>query len=267
MSAQNPIGVFDSGLGGLSVLAAIRQLLPQESLIYVADNAHAPYGEKSEQYILNRVDTVGEYFHAAGVKAMVVACNTATSAAVHELRSRYTVPIVGMEPAIKPAGQLSKSGVIGVLATERTLVGEKFSRLVAQQAPTLKFILQPCPGWVQLVESGDLDSAAAEALVRRHLEPVLAAGADTLVLGCTHYPFLRRNIAAVAGPQVQIIDPNGAVARQLQRVLQQVDGLAAGGIEGDVRYFQSGAELYSPQAMQRLYGETLYFQRLPDEFC
>lgn len=266
MSSQNPIAVFDSGLGGLSVLAAIRALLPNEALIYVADNAHAPYGEKSEEYVLRRVDTLGEFFHQAGVKAMVVACNTATSAAVHELRSRYSVPIVGIEPAIKPAGQLSKSGVIGVLATERTLAGEKFSRLVAQQVPQLEFVLQPCPGWVQLVESGDLESEGAIALVRQYVEPVLEAGADTLVLGCTHYPFLRPLIQSLAGPDVIIIDPNDAVARQLQRVLQQEQMLASTTVSPQLHYYQSNGATYSKHVLQRLVGEPLLFESLPEQF-
>jgi len=266
MSAQSPIGIFDSGLGGLSVLKAICELLPDESLIYVADNAHAPYGERSEEYVLRRVDKIGDFFHQAGVKAMVVACNTATSAAVHELRSRYTVPIVGMEPAIKPAGPLSKSGVIGVLATERTIKGEKLSRLIAQQAPHLEFILQPCPGWVQLVEQGDLHSESATELLARHLQPVLKAGADTLVLGCTHYPFLRQRISELAGPEVNIIDPNSAVARQLQRLLQQNNNLAATGEGAQRRYYQSGKP-YEAQRLAELYGEPLSFSPLPKEYC
>jgi glutamate racemase len=265
MSPQQSIGVFDSGLGGLSVLKEIRHHLPAESLIYVADNAHAPYGEKSSEYILQRVRQLGAFFQQQNVKAMVVACNTATSAAVHELRDYYDCPVIGMEPAIKPAVSLSSRGVVGVLATTATLAGSKFSELVEQQPQHVRFLLQACPGLVELVESGDIHGEVARRLIAKYVQPLLDQGADTLVLGCTHYPFLRDVITALVGEQVHVIDPNKAVVRHLRQQLQDLNLLATNP-QPRQQYWQSADLHYDQAVLQELYGEPLQFEPMPVAF-
>ena len=213
------IGVFDSGVGGLSVLRAIHHLLPTEDLIYVADSGHAPYGDKSDAHITERTLTVGAWLARCGVKALTVACNTATVVAVQALRAQTSIPVVAIEPAIKPAAALTRSGVVGVLATQATVQSASVARLCALHGGEARIVLQACPGWVEQVEQADLHSPQTEALLRRDVEPLLAQGADTLVLGCTHYPFLRDTLATIAGPGVTLIDPAEAVARELARRL------------------------------------------------
>ncbi len=236
-----PIGVFDSGVGGLSVLKEIHRLLPQESLLYVADSGFAPYGDKSCDYIQQRCEQITRFFLVHSVKSIVVACNTATSVAVDGLRQWCPVPIIAMEPAIKPARLQTKSGVVGVLATTQTLFSANVNRLIAEHGKDIQVLLQPCKGFVELVESGQLQGEAVTELVRQRVLPLLAQGADTLVLGCTHYPFLSQVIRAVAGEEVTIIDPSAAIARQLQRKLAEHDGLAQGEAVGDIRFYTTGS--------------------------
>lgn len=224
-----PVGIFDSGLGGLSVLKHVRQQLPHEPLIYVADSAHAPYGGKSEAEVLARTLAIGEFLVTQGVKAIVVACNTATAAAIAALRHRYPgLPVVGVEPGLKPAARESVTRIVGVLATERTLASERFRALEASIAMDtgVRFLAQPCPGLADQVEKGELRSAATAALVRRYVTPLVAAGADVLVLGCTHYPFVRETIRSAAraagASDIAIVDTGNAVARQLcRRLIEQ----------------------------------------------
>lgn len=226
---EAPIGVFDSGVGGLSVLAEISRLLPNESLLYVADCGHIPYGEKSPEFIRQRCRQVAEFFQQQGAKAMVLACNTATVAAVADLRERCPHwPLVGMEPAVKPAAAATRSGVVGVLATTGTLQSAKFAALLDRFATDVRVITQPCPGLVELIETGELDSPALRQLLHSYVEPLLAAGCDTLILGCTHYPFLKPLLAESVPPAVAIIDTGAAVARQLQRLLGERGLLATG---------------------------------------
>ena len=227
MTSTAPIGVFDSGVGGLSVLRELRRLMPAEDFVYYADSAHCPYGGQSNLAIQARAVAISEELLAAGCKLIVVACNTATIAAVEHLRANYLVPFVGMEPAVKPACAMTRSGVVGVLATGAALGGEKFHRLVAQHAAGVRVITQPCPGLVECVEAGDLDGAFVRELVQRYVEPLVTACADVIVLGCTHYPFLRQAIQAVAGSAVQLIDTGEAVARQVRRVLERESALTA----------------------------------------
>jgi len=227
--AEAPVGVFDSGVGGLSVLGEIHALLPQESLLYVADCGHIPYGEKSPAFIRDRCVAVAGFFREQGAKALVLACNTATVAAVADLRERYPDwPIVGMEPAVKPAAAATRSGVVGVLATTGTLQSAKFAALLDRFANDVKVVTQPCPGLVELIETGQLHSEALRALLRRYVDPLLAAGCDTLILGCTHYPFLKPLLRGMIPANVILIDTGAAVARQLQRLLAQRDLLASG---------------------------------------
>jgi glutamate racemase len=213
------IGVFDSGVGGLSVLKHIRAALPRHDLLYVADSGHVPYGDKSPDYICERSLTLTHFLISQGATAVVIACNTATAAAAAPLRERFTVPIIGMEPAVKPAVAATKSGIVGVLATVGTLESARFAALLEQYAGEVRIITQACPGLVEQVEAGELDSSTTRALVERYTQPLLARGADTLVLGCTHYPFLAPLITAVVGPAVTLIDTGAAVARQVARRL------------------------------------------------
>lgn len=224
-----PIGVFDSGVGGLSVLNEIRSLMPNESLLYVADCGHIPYGEKTPEFIRQRCVVMAEFFQQQGAKALVLACNTATVAGVTDLRERYPDwPIVGMEPAVKPAAAATRSGVVGVLATTGTLQSAKFAALLDRFALDVQVVTQPCPGLVELIETGDLVSPTIRNLLHSYVEPLLAAGCDTIILGCTHYPFLKPLLREMIPESISLIDTGGAVARQLQRLLTQSDLLASG---------------------------------------
>lgn len=219
--AAAPIGVFDSGIGGLSVLAEIRRLLPHEDLLYYADSGHCPYGAKPADEITARAFAITDELLAAGAKLIVVACNTATIAAIEQLRATYPISFVGIEPAIKPAVAQTRSGVVGVLATGAALAGDKFLRLRAQHHGDVRVITQPCPGLVEFVERGELEGPALHALLTRYVTPLLDHGADTIVLGCTHYPFLRTALRQIVGTDVTLLDTGAAVARQTQRVLER----------------------------------------------
>lgn len=224
-----PVAVFDSGVGGLSVLGEISRLLPDESLLYVADCGHIPYGEKTPEFIRQRCVAISEFFREKGAKALVLACNTATVAGVADLRERYPDwPIVGMEPAVKPAAAATRSGVVGVLATTGTLQSAKFAALLDRFAADVQVITQPCPGLVELIETGDLISPAIRQLLHNYVQPLLTAGCDTIILGCTHYPFLKPLLREMIPASISLIDTGAAVARQLQRLLSQRDLLASG---------------------------------------
>lgn len=222
------IGIFDSGIGGLSVLRELKKLLPREHYIYYADTAHCPYGEKPKEYIIERACRVTEFLLSQGADIIVVACNTATAAAIKTLRETWPeVPFVGIEPAVKPAALASRSGVIGVLATQGTLHGGNYLDLREKYSEAVKVVEHVGSGFVELVESGVLEGPEAEAVVRRSVEPLLKQGADKLVLGCTHYPFLEKTIAKIAGPEVQIINPAPAVAAQAARLYAPTDNSPA----------------------------------------
>lgn len=227
MSQAAPVGVFDSGVGGLSVLLEIQRLLPNETLLYVADSGHVPYGEKTPEFIRQRSLVITDFLLEQGAKALVVACNTATAAAINELRAAYPqLPIIGMEPAVKPAAAATRSGVVGVLATTGTLQSAKFAALLDRFASDVRVITRPCPGLVELIEAGQLHSEVTRTLLRGYVEPLLAEGCDTLILGCTHYPFIKPLLLELVPPSVSLIDTGMAVARQLQRLLGERDLLA-----------------------------------------
>ena len=209
-----PIGIFDSGVGGLSVWRELIKLMPGQEFIYLADNAYCPYGPKPKEEIIERSSKVTEFLIERGAAIVVVACNTATSAAITTLRSRFCIPFVGMEPAVKPAANLSKSGVIGVLATKGTLAGDLYNNTLERYASNVEVIEMAGTGLVQLVEEGKLDNPDTEILLKKYIVPMVEAGADHIVLGCTHYPFLRELIQRLAGESVTIIDPAPAVARR-----------------------------------------------------
>ncbi len=219
MSTQ-PIGVFDSGLGGLSVWKEITRFLPQESILYYADQKNCPYGEKTQSEIYQFSANITEFLIEKGCKMIVVACNTATSAAIHQLRGHYSIPFVGMEPAIKPAAQLTQSGKVGVIATKGTLNGRRFHEIKNRYAQEVEVLLQVGYGLVERIEAGQWHSPETEALLRTYLEPMLEKGIDQLVLGCTHYPFLRESIEHITKGSVNIINPAVAVAKQVVRMLQ-----------------------------------------------
>jgi glutamate racemase len=225
MVDRRPIGVFDSGVGGLSVLRALQVEMPQESYVYVADNGHAPYGERDDTHVLNRSHAIADYLIAQhDIKALVVACNTATAAAIHLVRAAYTqIPIVGIEPALKPAAAQSKTGLVGVMATRSTLNSEKFHKLLDGLHGTATFVLQPCDGLAISIERSDAERI--QALCRDYTAAMGTFGCapgemDTLVLGCTHFTFASQELIALIGPGIALLEGGAPVARQTRRLLE-----------------------------------------------
>lgn len=216
------IGIFDSGVGGLSVWRELIALMPQESYTYISDGAYCPYGPKDRGVITERACIITDFLISKGAEVVVIACNTATAAAVEHLRSHYDIPFVGMEPALKPAALSSESGVVGVLATAGTFKGRLYLDTLARFAQDVKVVERVGSGLVEAVEAGDLDSPQVEALVRSYVEPMIEEGADHIVLGCTHYPFLESVVKRVVGDRAVIVNPAPAVAKQVLRVLNQV---------------------------------------------
>lgn len=266
MSRSGAIGVFDSGVGGLSVLHHIRQILPNERLIYVADSAHVPYGDKSPAYIEARSLALTRYLLSQGADAIVIACNTATAAAAQPLRVKYThIPIIGMEPAVKPAVAATQSGVVGVLATVGTIESGRFAALLEKYAGDVKIVTQGCPGLVEQVERGHLAEADTRKLIERYTAPLLAQGADTIILGCTHYAFLAPLIRDVVGADVTLVDTGEAVARQVQRRIQIELPHRSSGLAG-VEFFTSGDAEQASRIKSVLWGEAVSAMRLPQEF-
>ena len=231
------IGIFDSGIGGLSVFREIRKLLPEQGYIYYSDSAHCPYGEKSKEYIIDRARSITRRLMGMGAEIVVVACNTATAAAISTLREEFPIKFIGMEPAIKPAAALTKTGVVGVLATAGTLKAEKYLDTREKWAQSITVVEHTGEGFVELVEKGQTSGAEAEAVVQNSIVPLLEAGADTIVLGCTHYPFLADTIKKVAaahgadGNFFHLIDPAPAVARHLLEVME-AEGIQTASPEG-----------------------------------
>lgn len=244
---NTPIGIFDSGVGGLSVLAHIRRRLPAESLHYVADSAFAPYGCKPVDIVQQRCLAIAEFFHQRGCKALVVACNTATAAAIHQLRATYDMPIIGMEPAIKPGLLKSRRKRVGVMVTRSTANSEKFNRLINRFEQLGEVIVQPCPGLVEAIESGRPESRTLQQMLRDYILPLIEQGVDTLILGCSHYPLVIDQIRSIAGRDILILETGSAIAEQLKRQLHQHNllttpsGRAACG-SGEVSYWSSSAE-------------------------
>lgn len=265
-SANAPVGIFDSGVGGLSVLRHVRTLLPAEHLVYFADTGFSPYGDKPEALIVARALGIAAFLVEHGVKALVVACNTATAAAIEALRARYPLlAVVGVEPGLKPAAAASAGRIVGVLATSATLRSARFAQLQAQvtAATGVTFLLQACPGLADQIERGELRAPATARLVAALVTPLLQHGADTLVLGCTHYPFVTPLIEAVirrhaAEHTVVLVDTGAAVARQLEAVLCSAAALNHGsGSAGQISAFTSGTRSTTEQAFQRLLGEAV----------
>ncbi|MGQ9683655.1 MAG: glutamate racemase [Anaerolineae bacterium] len=213
------IGLFDSGVGGLTVLREVLRQAPEADTIYLADDAHCPYGPRPISEIRAISVEISRYLLARGARCIVLACNTASAAALQHLRERFAgTPFVGMVPAVKPAAALTRSGVVGVLATPATLGGQLLAEVVERHAEGVRVLSQACPGLVEAIEAGELECESTDRLLERYLQPLLDQGADTLVLGCTHYPFLAPAIQRLAGPNVRLLDPSEAVARQVCRV-------------------------------------------------
>ncbi len=218
---NQPIGIFDSGIGGLSITKHIKQQLPYEKIIYVADTLYSPYGNKTAHSIIERVNSVAEKLLQQKIKALVVACNTATVNTIEQLRNQIAIPIIGVEPAIKPATINSKNKKIGVLVTQATAKNPRFLTLIDKFSSGAEVIIQPCPGLVELIEQGDMDTLQCEVLLNKYLIPLLKKEVDTIVLGCTHYPFLLKKIEKSCGNNIKIIDTAIPVTNQLQRQLQK----------------------------------------------
>lgn len=262
IASQAPIGVFDSGVGGLSVLRAIRAELPLEDLIYVADSGNAPYGDRDADFITGRATLITRHLLDRGVKAIVVACNTATVLAVDALRAWCPVPVVAMEPAIKPASRSTRSGVVGVLATSQTLASPSVARLCDTWGDYVQFVLQPCPGLVEKVERAELTDPSTRSLLAGYLVPLLEAGADTVVLGCTHYPFVAPLIRDIVGPDIAIVDPAAAIAKELSRRLGDRRVTAPRGRPAQTLFFSSADPAEAGRIVSALWGGAVAVQSL-----
>jgi glutamate racemase len=251
-----PVALLDSGVGGLSILREVRRQHPAEDVLYVADQAHVPYGPRPLAEIRRFSEGITRFFLARDAKVVVVACNAASAAALHHLRAVFPdVPFVGMEPAVKPAAESTRSGVIGVITTRATYQGELFASVVDRFAVGVEVVTQVCPEFVTLVEAGQFDGPAARRVVRERIAPLLDAGIDRLVLGCTHFPFLIPLLEEVVGPAVTIVDPAPAIARQVGRIIagRENDPTRA----GRVTYYTSGELAAFRQVAERLLGAPI----------
>ena len=252
---SHPIAVFVSGLGGLTVLRALRVRLPQEDFFYFADTRFLPYGDRPEVFLRERGVLIAESLVRRGAKALVIACNTATAAAAEAIRAAIDLPIVALEPGVKPAVALSKCGVIGVLATTRTLASERFQRLVGNHANHLRVLAQPCPGLAEAIEAKGPESAEVAALLDAFVAPLAAAAVDVVVLGCTHYPWVAEAIARRMPAGTLLLDTGEPVARQLERLLAA--GNLLGGGQGRLTVATSGAPISVSATVDRLFGAKM----------
>lgn len=257
---SDPIGVFDSGVGGLSVLREIRRELPHEHIIYFGDQANVPYGSKSLLEVRQLSENVTRHLLERGAKLIVVACNTASAAALHYLRETFPgTPFVGMEPAVKPAAEHTRTGKVGVLATPATFQGELYASVVERFAQGVTLYQDALPGLVAEVEAGRLKGKKTHRILENALKPMLAEGIDTVVLGCTHYPFVIPLIQQIVGPDVQVIDPAPAIARQVRRVLEREGMLQSGDAAGQVEFETSGDPLLLMRMVHKLKLDKSFF--------
>jgi glutamate racemase len=254
--ARDPIGVFDSGVGGLSILRTIRQQLPCEAIVFLADQAHVPYGPRPLEEVRRFAEEITRFLLAQTAKLIVVACNAASAAALHYLRQTFPgVAFVGMEPAVKPAAEMTRSGRVGVLATPATFQGALYASVMERFAQGVTVLQHTCPGLVAQIEAGHLETIVTRRILEEALQPMLAEGIDTVVLGCTHYPFVIPLIQEICGPRVRVIDPAPAVARQVGRLLEELDLRNAVGLPGKVAYFTSRDPTSLMNMLPRLIGE------------
>lgn len=255
---SRPLGILDSGIGGLSVLLQIQQQLPHENLIFVADQAHLPYGEKSLVEVRQFTEAITRSLLRQGAKLIVIACNTASAAALHYLRQTFPeVPFVGLEPAVRPAAQNTSQGTIGVIATQATFQGELYASLLERYAQGVKVVARACPELVVLAERGAPWTKTDYDMVYDLLADIRAAGADQLVLGCTHFPFLSPLLQTAMGEHVQIIDPAPAVARQVGRMLAQLDAFNPQTALGSVQYLTTGDHEIFQRQLETLLGKQV----------
>ncbi|KAB7652046.1 glutamate racemase [Sutterella faecalis] len=269
MTSELPIGILDSGFGGLSVARAVRARFPDERILFAADCAYAPYGDRDEGYIMERLDRIIGYLTGRGVKAIVFACNTATAVGVKSFRERLSIPIIGIEPAVFPAVRHTRCGVVGVMATTTTIRSRKYAEVreralewaAVSRPMKVEVVDMPCPGLMECVERGDFGSETLEALLKKYVDPLACAGADEIVLGCTHYPFLANAISRHA-KDAHLIDPAPAVAEQLGRRLSDLDLLAPAipdrqtGMDAAMDEFRAtGADPLRESVLKRLWGK------------
>jgi glutamate racemase len=261
---MGPVGIFDSGVGGLSVAREIRRALPAEDLLYVADTAYCPYGDRPVDEVHERALAVGRHLEAAGAKVVVVACNTATGAALESLREALAVPVIGLEPAVKTAVARTRNRRVGVMATAGTLRSDRFARLVRAHGDGVQVLAQPCPGLVDLIEQGHLDGDVLDARIGALTQPLRDARVDTVVLGCTHYPFVGGALQRALGPAVEIVDSGPAIARRLQQILRDSKLEAAPG-PGSLRVWTTGEPGAVQPVVDRLWGEAVALDRVAIE--
>ncbi len=254
-----PVGIFDSGIGGISVLHEIQAMMPQENYVYVADSAYTPYGDQSEEFIRERVDAIAKFLIKKPVKAIVVACNTATSAAVAMLREQYSLPIIGVEPAVKPAVSFSKAKNIGVLATQHTLQSEKYKRLKSQFSGMVNITDVACCGIADFIEHGKQDEPEFKALLKSYLKQLEEQEVDTVVLGCTHYPFAKEAMQKIMPADISFVDSGEAIAKELHRRLD-ANGILRSGVlsrgadRGSVSFYSTQKD---DQTLSRLWGSPV----------
>jgi glutamate racemase len=259
---QRPVGIFDSGVGGLSILREMRTALPSESILYVADSANAPWGDKPPEFVRGRALKIAGFLVARGVKAIVIGSNTGTAGSAEALRAALQVPVVGIEPGIKPAVAASRSRVIGAMVPAAVGESDRLASLLDRFGTDVRVIIQPVPGLVEHVEAADVDGPELRRKLEGYVRPMLDAGADAIVLGSTHYVFLKPALAQIAGPHVALIETGAAVARQLGRVLDE-RGLRASGGSGQEHFWTSGDPGASARAISTLLGRDVNVEKLP----
>lgn len=256
IDARQPLAIFDSGVGGLSVAREIRRALPSEDLLYVADTAYCPYGDRPEPEVRERALAVGGHLARRGAKLLVTACNTATGAALEDLRAALAIPVVGLEPAVKTAARATRVGRIGVLATTATVRSERLASLIRSHAQGIEVVARACPGLADLVEDGHFDDDALIPLLEDLTRPLREAGVDTVVLGCTHYAFVAPALSRVLGPGVGLVDSAPAIARRTEHLLREA-GILAGPGAGSLRVLTTGQPEKVGPVVERLWGQAL----------
>ena len=262
----HPVGVFDSGVGGLSVLRCIREEMPGENLIYVADSGYAPYGDKPSEYIEKRSFAISEFLVDKNAKAIVVACNTATAAAIAKMRTTFDLPIIGMEPGVKPAIAASQKKTVGIMATTETLKSEKFRVLTDRFCNECEIVTQACPGLVEQVEQIDLAEKKTIELIKSYVGTLLAKGVDTIVLGCTHYLFLADIIGEIAGENVKVIDTGVAVAKEVRRRLGEAGIISNVEKIGQEQFWTSGNVINTGKIIKQLWNDSAVVNPLPTKY-
>jgi glutamate racemase len=264
---DNLVGVFDSGIGGLSILRELRRQLPGQNYLYIADQHHVPYGSRSLAEVREFSEAITHYLLNQGARLIVVACNTASAAALFHLRRVFPeVPFVGMEPAVKPAAETTRSRMVGVLATPATFQGELYASVVERFAQGVTLMTDTCPGLVAQIEQGNLAGTETRQILLSALQPMLAAGIDTIVLGCTHYPFVAPVIAEIAGSNVRLIDPAPAVTRQAGRLLAEFGALNSRETNGWVKIFTTGSLAHLRKILPSVWTDAAYLGSLSWRF-